>query len=107
MLVAREELSLAQAMLASLKGFDSSAAELRRTQLNGHIKNLSHWINALRAPKDRLPGLRKAVKVREAALQQAMDAHCQALHVQKAQAKATAAVENVAVARTELPDIGS
>ena len=71
MLAAREQLECVQAKIAGLKGFRSAAAVADVSALREQEKDWQQRINALKAPKDRLPGLKKAVKNRQAALLEA------------------------------------
>jgi hypothetical protein len=103
---ARDELLMVEAMHASLKGNTSAVASARREMLAVQVRDLQHRVNSFKAPKERLPGLRKAVKAREGALQLAMDRQGQmAERLREAQCAAAASVASVSAARKELDDI--
>ena len=72
MIAATELLDVKEAMLASLKSSQSTSAVSQRAELSSQIQDLQHRINALKAPKDRVPGLRKAVKAKERLLEKAI-----------------------------------
>ena len=106
MLAAREQLECVQAKIAGLAGFKSAAAVADVSALRELEKDWQHRINALKAPKDRLPGLRKAVKNREAALQEAKQKLVEAsAELTKAEKVLLDAQVNVVEADTALSEI--
>ena len=106
MTAAREQLDIVQAKLTSLKAFTGTAAMADKASLSSQVKDWQNRINALKAPKERAPGLKKAVKGREqellAARQKFIDT---AELVKKSQADLLEAGEAVKTATKELSDV--
>ena len=106
MILARQQLDTATALLNSLKGLDSPPAVAQKEFLTDQVKQLHHSISSMKAPKDRVPGLKRGVKVRETALQVALDSHAAAvITAQEAQNMVVTAETAVISARANLLDL--
>ena len=68
----KEQLEMKERYLDSLKTLTSDTAFAERDAVTTQIQELQHRVNALKAPKDRVPGLKRAVKSQEGLLQTAL-----------------------------------
>ena len=106
MAAARENLEIVELELQSIKQIQSAVAVKRKEVLQTQIVEWQHRINALKAPKDRVPGLKRAVKAREAALHAAMQQQVDAaVALDAAQKQCIVAQAAVGTARVDLGNL--